>query len=532
MRKKKLWGGVGVFAVAGCLVLFGLGWTKAPLTSAPANLDLTAPDALIRSKSLSKLPADLLRVPLLHDLLTEDLLFYYENSDGRLGLKGTIRRIAYEHDVTLTDRVISLVLDEPADVALWRGQDGSLKYYAISMTRGKLARLLEPVAKIALKDRQLAMVGELRVEGQTVSLFALDYAWNRKLLLASRGDRVTLFSDPGMLLAADGDLTPSGGALLADLLSADKARQQRFAKAFALDSNDHDHSIAVKTGFLSFSYQHFFPALKALRFDFSGKSGGAWTTSALLDAVPAQSFDAHVLWSSLPGKPSACAALPMDWLALAKAMNSPAVINADAAKLAAQFQGPAAVCWYAGSRLHTPLFVTQMSKADGADRVLEAYFNYGIKAGRVKEKDKPAEKILAAKTKAGDTVWQPPAAQGTLRPTVARSGKLVYFSPDAALVEQALAVSHKRQPALSDAWRQPGAGANAVAILGPANIATLAQHEVEQSLPQQQDPALRGAADRYLLPRLAAIKKYPPLRLALHAAPKSAGWVALDWQPY
>ncbi len=534
--RKKLWAGVALFAVlAGALVSAQV-WHKTLLSSAGLNLNLAAPDALIRSNSLSRLPADLLRVPLLHDLLTEDFLFYYENSEGRLGLSGTLRRISYEHDVTLTDELIRLVMDEPAEVALWRGADGSLKYYAIAMTRNKLAKLLEPAAKIAMKDRQLSMVGELRIEGQMVQLFALEYAWNRKLLLATREDRVLVFSDPGMLLTTSGDLNSNASELLGDLLSGDKNKQRRFSRAFDLDDAASGHSIALKTNFMSFSYQHFFPALKALRFDFSEKpmaGGQGWSTAALLDVDPAHAaglLDAHVLWISLPHQPSACAVMPVDWLALAKGMNSQTVVKLEADKLAAQFEGPAAVCWYASSRLHTPLFVAQTSKAEGGDAVLEAYFNYSIRGEAQDGKER--KKVKAVTSKAGDVIWQGKDDSGEPQATLARSGKLVYFSPDAALVEQALAVAHKRQPALADRWKDSAAASNAVAVLGPEHLAQLGEREITLSLPQQQDAVLRNAADRHLLPKLAAVKKYPPMRLELHDTPKGAGWVALDWQPF
>lgn len=534
--RKKLGKGIAVAAVVASVLLFGTGWSKVPLLSAPAKLDLTAPDAVIRSKGLSRLPADLLRVPLLHDLLTEDFLFYYENTEGRLGLKGTIRRIAYEHDVTLTDKLIQLALDEPADVALWRGHDGSLKYYAISMTRGKLARVIELAAKIAMKDRQLVMVGELSVEGKNVPLLALEYDGKRKMLLASRGDRVVVISDPGMVMTAEGDLTAAGGAMLADLLSADKAKQQRFSNAFNLAGDDQDHTIAVKTDFLSFSYQHFFPSLKALRFDFSGKptagAQGTWSTSVYLDATaPSQATaapDAHALWALLPGKPGACSALPVDWSALARVAASEGAASAGAGKLPAQFQGPAVVCWYPGSRLHAPLFAAQLKRTEGADKMLEGYFGYAIRSEDAEGNDVPPAR---AATPAGDVVWRV-NGQDSLHPMLARSGKTVYFSPDSALVEQALQVAHKRQPALSDSWKDPKVAADTMVVLGPGNIAQLAEREISISLPQQRDAELRGAANRYLLPRLEAIKKYPSMRLALHAPPKGAGWTALDWRPY
>ena len=65
------------------------------------GLDLARPDVLIESASLGRLPKDVLKVPLLRDTLTEDLVFYYENNADRLGLTGSLRRIIYEHDLQL-----------------------------------------------------------------------------------------------------------------------------------------------------------------------------------------------------------------------------------------------------------------------------------------------------------------------------------------------------------------------------------------------------------------------------------------------
>lgn len=525
--RRKLWAGIVISAVVASGAVFGLDWNKTLLTSAGLNLNMAAPDAVIRSKSLSKLPADLLRVPLLHDLLTEDFLFYYENTEGRLGLSGAVRRIAYEHDVTLTDELIKLVMDEPADVAFWRSHNGTLKYYVIAMTRNKLAKLLEPAAKIALKDKQLTMVGEISIEGDAVQLFALEYAWNRKLLLASHADRVVVYSDPGMLLNSDGEFNASAESLLNDLLGSDKAKQSRFAEAFDLDAGTSDHSIAIKADFLSFSYQHFFPALKALRFDFSEKtllSQQSWSTSMLLDVDPAHAATLYgsPLWSSVPFQPSMCVAMPVDWSALMRAANSQTVVNRAAEQVATQFGGNAAVCWYASSRLHTPLFVTQLGKEDGADAILGAYFNYSIKASADSEPDVVQVKPVTSQT--GDVVWQ------SERATLGRNGKLVYFSPDASLVEQALAVSHKRQLAVSDSW--PDSGQAAVAVVDPKQLAQMVTHEVDRTLPPEQDEVLRGATDQHLLPKLEAVKKYPPMRLEMHSTPKGAGWIALDWQQY
>ena len=158
------------------------------------GLDLQRPDALIESASLSRLPKDLLAVPLLRDTLTEDFVFYYEHNADRLGLVGSLRRIIYERDLKLRDELLDELLDQPADVALWKGADGKLKHFVMVMQRGGLAKVLEPLAHVALDDTQLSKTGELHVDGGSVPLYRLNYLGDRALLLASHGDKLLVLS--------------------------------------------------------------------------------------------------------------------------------------------------------------------------------------------------------------------------------------------------------------------------------------------------------------------------------------------------
>ena len=186
--KKVLFGSLAAVAVvAAALVSYRVfGWgAMGPVNS--LKLDLSRPDALVRTKSLSTLPRDLLTVPLARDVLREEFLFYYEQSEDRLGLKGSLRRIAYEHQLGWGDQLLRMVLDQPAEVALWRDADGSLKHFAIAVSRNQLTRLLEEVGKVALKDTQMSVAGRLRVDGDTVPVYALNYAWRRTLLFAAHG---------------------------------------------------------------------------------------------------------------------------------------------------------------------------------------------------------------------------------------------------------------------------------------------------------------------------------------------------------
>src|SRR5688500_4355479 len=117
----------GLLVLAAALLWYrAVTWARFQEPVTGLAVDLAHPDALIRTQSLSQLPRELLKVPLAQDLLTEDLLFYYEEHPDRLGLKGSLRRIAYEHELGWGDELLAWVLDQPAEVALWRARDGRL----------------------------------------------------------------------------------------------------------------------------------------------------------------------------------------------------------------------------------------------------------------------------------------------------------------------------------------------------------------------------------------------------------------------
>jgi uncharacterized protein YfaA (DUF2138 family) len=517
---------LGKYLAAGAICATALigyrtfGWAyMAPVNS--LNLDLARPDALVVTQSLSTLPRDLLTIPLAHDVLREDFLFYYEQNEDRLGLKGSLRRIAYEHDLTWGDQLIRMVLDEPAEVALWRDADGTLKHFAIAVSRGKLARLLEEAGKVALKDSQLRLAGDLAVGDHKIPVYALDYAYQRTLLIAADGERMVILSHPGMLFGgADGKHADEHAQqIVGRLLMADPKQQQVFHDQFRLGPGiPAGHSVAVKADFLSFGYQPFFGALEALRFDFSK---GRWQSQVLIDGsrLSKAGYDSSALWAALPWNPSGCFSVPADWSAMEpvlQRLGSRAGIALQ--PLAAQFNGPATACWYGTSRLHTPVFIARRGPAGHDDTLLAGLFDTMVGAGGEHSVDNGVQRW----TRTVETV------AGAVTPTLAASKELVVFSADPALVDQVLAVQRKQAPAAGD--RLPDA-ARTVGLIDPAALSELVEKEAFDALPASSEPVLRAAAEAHLIPRLAALRKYPAYRMVVKTLPSTGlAWTPLEWQ--
>ncbi|HEV8585118.1 MAG TPA: DUF2138 family protein [Methylomirabilota bacterium] len=508
------------------------------LDAPPVTLDLARPDALVETASLADLPRDLLQVPMFRDVLTEDFVGYYEQSEGRLSLGGTLRRLAYEHDLDLGDWVIRTVIDQPAEIALWQADDGRLGHSLVIVQRTGLTRMLEMAAKVALKDAQLKRVeGDLEVDGTAVPVYALAYARRRVLLFAGHGDRLVILSDAAMLTDRKGRLR--GASVVAGLLSARAEAREIYRRHFALESGERRHTLAVGARYLSFGYQRFFPGVTALRFDFA-RDG--WATRVLLDpaALPERALATRTLWSLVPAEPGACVALPVRWQEAATLAEAIGVEAAAVQPVIEALDGPAAVCWYAKSRLYTPLFLVPTRRAlePAEAAVLERMFTAAVGAAEPALSGHADPRYSVGRMEAVEmSMWQRRVTapdgvrrQGFFQVSLARHRHAVAFSPDDRLVTEAIAVAGRQYPALADVLPE---GATVLAVLVPRALGTLAEAEAFASLPAGQEPVFRNAASTRLVPRLAALKTYPAYALVLpaDAAPRADRWLAVAWRP-
>src|SRR5262249_3521075 len=114
--------------------------------------------------------------------------------------------------------------------------------------------------------------------------------------------------------------------------------------------------------------------------------------------------------------------------------------------------------------------------------------------------------------------------------TLARHRLALAFSPDDRLVESAVAVADRTYPSLADVLPEER---TVLAVLVPSLLGTLAEAEAFASLPPGQEPVFRTAATAHLVPRLAALKRYPSYALVLpaDASPHAGRWLAVEWRP-
>lgn len=202
------------------------------------QIDLNEPDLFLDSDSLSQLPKDLLTIPFLHDVLSEDFVFYYQNHADRLGIEGSIRRIVYEHDLTLKDKLFSSLLDQPAQAALWHDKQGHLSHYMVLIQRSGLSKLLEPLLFAATSDSQLSKteISSIKINSETIPVYQLRYNGNNVLMFATYQDKILAFSSSDMLFKDDQQDTEAT-AIASDLLSGKNAGKPALAWKRVLPKN-------------------------------------------------------------------------------------------------------------------------------------------------------------------------------------------------------------------------------------------------------------------------------------------------------
>jgi len=523
---------------------------KAPApVLASDKLGMSRPDGLLETHSLSQLPKDLLAVPFLKETLTEDFVFYYESHADRLGLIGSLRRIIYEHDLKLQDTLIEQLFDQPADVALWRGADGRLKDFLLVMDRGGLAKVLEPLAKVALDDSQLSKVADVKVGIDDVALYQLNYNASKALLFASHGDKLVVLSNPAKLYDPQSGAAQENGSVstqaIAALLNGDKL----FPEAFGLlpRAPQVKQRLSVNASVLAMGYQRFIPNFAGLRFDMDDTG---WHSFLAMDELENQpDFDFKPIWQAMPMGASACVALP-----LAAEQQKPLLVKLGAEEKVAQaltehMAGAAGLCWYADSRLYTPLLVASLNDDDSGKLDGDLGNLFGSMVGAYENNVEDGAFPVVEKQAGQSHQWQrqvsssfgpyaakeaedPDAITGKafMKVSLARHGSTLLFSLDDKLLDKALGTLDKRFPTMADVVPKD---LLMPVYFGPDSMAQLMQQETLDSLPQDMEPVFYNAAQTYLIPKLRKLGGYGKYALTLPEGSEPDGhwqWLPLEWK--
>jgi uncharacterized protein YfaA (DUF2138 family) len=348
------------------------------------------------------------------------------------------------------------------------------------------------------------------------------------------------------------------------MLSGDQAEAMRNYNLDDVPSVANGHRLVISTNYISLGYQAFFPGINALRFDFtSAKEGSSqWSTAALVDpkSLPNGGWDSTEVWRAMPAKPAACASLPLNWDKVTSLLS---LLNSEeqtTEAVSGSFTGVGAMCWYAKSPLSSPLFIAQIAPEVQNDLKRQAklqdalgkLFTQVIGSYEKNAKDATGYSRLPVeitKKDNGTTIWtRPVSAQagivvGRNAPyaselsasryfpvTLAQTPRYIIFSPDKALVSDALAVQSKSTAALSDTVA-PDRQAGAFVVASPKEFASLAEREASLALPAEQEAVFRNAARTHLFPKLHALAQYPQISLSLSSSslPPKAGWVTVQW---
>jgi len=522
------------------------------------QIDLRQPDLLIRSARLSRLPQALAEAPLLRGVLSEDVVHYYEDHPAGLSLAGTLKRLAYDHHLTLADHLLATVLDAPGELALWRDGHGMPSHFVLMLEHNLAAEAALALAKVSLPDKQLSVAGEVGGIGRKTTVYALQVDNRNTWLLASRGGRTVLLSHPGLLLDAPGALSKDAADVVAQALATKAGGVSPFADAFALPAREPavSQQLVARVDYLGMGYQHFFPGLAALRAELREPAG--WQAAVRADGATASAWlsGASRLWPSLPRSSALCAALPLNLAGSSAVLEQAGV--ADPAAFLKDLAPTGAVCWGAGG-LFSPMLALQWQAGTGArhDEALATVMTQALRSPPTQPNDgeaadgdeatpataKPrAELDTAVQRKAlaqpaGGLLWTRavPHEHGNTRlagqpvnvVAMARLGDTWLASTDLRTVQQAIDVAAKTQPALSD---RPMTGATAVLAIDGGHLAALLDAETWRTLRPQTAPTFHRVARELLPPRLAALRQLGPVQIGLAPLPAPPG-SGLQWLP-
>lgn len=511
------------------------------------------PDAIINSASLSELPKDVIAIPILKDLLTEDFVFYYRDSGAHwLSFRGALARIAFEQEMDWPTRLMSWIMNGPAEIAFWKADDGKLSHFMLVIDQTGVKDLVARIAQSAVKDSQL------RTDASTGrDVWALKLSTGKTVYLAHSEGRLFVYSDLAMKLPVQ----EVGRGIL------------ERAKAFFGGNSDVSvfgpklgsakHLISVSAQYLSFGYQAFFGSIRAFRFAFSDRT---WSTRILTDASNSETGERA--WTLMPKGAAFCLSLPIDKKAVDAVIHTSSGAGSGASSWLKQAGSDAIACWYPDSRFYTPVIALggdykDLLRNSKETQELKALFArmIGVRGAFWKRPKAEGESESEGAPAEPELVFLPvlPVVSETLQPgqvgftreiggryglypskqsknaqklgsarffraKVAATAQAIVFSPDDRLVDKALTTLSGKFPSMSSAL--PPATKSPALVLAPEAFSKLAKASILESLPESQESVFRTAVSRHLFPNLERFGKRPLQAASVIGAER---WKEVEW---
>ena len=304
------------------------------------HIDMAKPDVVIQSDSLNQLPSKLLTIPVIKDILTQEVVFYYQEAPAKQSLQGALQRLAFDHNLRFEDRIIDKMLARKGDVYVWKGHTNKPDHWLFVGNSNAFSTVSEVLAKVALDDSQLTQVDTLKVDGDKIPLYALTYQ-GKTGLFAATSERVMFLSDAGMLMdlkskpakalqleakidtdtdgnekvtplpmpkaeKPEGKLMSERADMVAKLLSKRPENQQTINQGLGLSkATQSQHSVYFSAAMLTLSYQDFMGGFQGSRFEFDGST---WQQAIALkpSLLPTHEWNGKNFFAHMPHNAPFC----------------------------------------------------------------------------------------------------------------------------------------------------------------------------------------------------------------------------------
>ena len=513
----------------------------------PIKIDIAKPDALIITKSFSQLPSDLIGHSFIKNLIDRNIFNFYQNNASLLGLRGAVKRISFEQNTTVLDKLLKFAFNKPAEIAFWKGHNGQLEHFMLVFKNSGTLGLSENLTWLAEKDDRLNYIGHRLFGLNNISTYELKYTGNRTVFISFSSDNIFVYSHQGITLPEK--KVQEGWIPKIQGIFGFKSGISVFAPLFGVSDESMKHSLIINTTYLSFGYQRFFPSIMAVRFDIKKDLLKTFVLTGKNENKDVA--DSSILWKALPLNPSLCIALPIDPTEAKNGFNSfaPEIRN----KLFAIFDGiesSTAVCWYPGSKFYTPLFIVKSRGLENKIEDISYIFNELIGSFEAKVETNRYHKPFPVEFKdlAAGHIWTRNVSSpfGLLsdsgeninkmrfkkyfKVTLAYYKEYLIFSPDHELVLNSIEILEKRYPPISDSL--PKSNLNKLLIFNPKEFTELLKESILEGLPSNKDAVFKEALSNNFFP---IVNKFGDLAnvglgMPIISEVETGRWQRLKWE--